>query len=135
MARAHKTFPLYDKVVEANADKIIAIKTIKNKDFELRNQDVFWDDFLSENTNFTSVKQTPQNCITVLFSSGTTGEPKAIPWNHTTAIKAASDGLYHQNIQKNDVVCWPTNLGWMMGPWLIFAALVNKAAIGLSANN
>ncbi|MHB0755988.1 AMP-binding protein [Polaribacter sp. M15] len=131
LVRANKTFPLYDKVVEANADKIIAIKTIKNKDFELRNQDVFWDDFLSENTNFTSVKQTPQNCITVLFSSGTTGEPKAIPWNHTTAIKAASDGLYHQNIQKNDVVCWPTNLGWMMGPWLIFAALVNKAAIGL----
>ncbi|WP_397445063.1 AMP-binding protein [Polaribacter sp. R77954] len=131
LARAHKTFPLYDKVVEANADKIVAIKTIKNKDFKLRNQDVFWDDFLSENTNFTSVKQTPQNCITILFSSGTTGEPKAIPWNHTTAIKAASDGFYHQNIQQNDVVCWPTNLGWMMGPWLIFAALVNKAAIGL----
>ncbi len=131
LARADKTFPLYDKVVEANAAKIITIKTIKNKDFKLRNQDVFWDDFLSENTNFSSVKQAPQNCITILFSSGTTGEPKAIPWNHTTAIKAASDGFYHQNIQQNDVVCWPTNLGWMMGPWLIFAALINKAAIGL----
>jgi acetyl-CoA synthetase len=29
------------------------------------------------------------------------------------------------------VVCWPTNLGWMMGPWLVFATLINKAAIGL----
>ncbi len=29
------------------------------------------------------------------------------------------------------VVCWPTNLGWMMGPWLIFAALINKASIAL----
>jgi len=29
------------------------------------------------------------------------------------------------------VVCWPTNLGWMMGPWLVFAALINKASIGL----
>jgi acetyl-CoA synthetase len=26
---------------------------------------------------------------------------------------------------------WPTNLGWMMGPWLVFASLVNRAAIGL----
>lgn len=131
LSRAGKTFPLYEKVVEANADKIITIKTKNGADLKLRNQDLFWDDFLSENTNFTSVKQSPQEHITFLFSSGTTGEPKAIPWNHTTAIKAASDGFYHQNIQQNDVVCWPTNLGWMMGPWLIFATLINKAAIGL----
>ena len=25
---------------------------------------------------------------------------------------------------------WPTNLGWMMGPWLIFASLMNRATIG-----
>ena len=131
LERAGKTFPLYEKVVTANTHKIVVIKTQKETAVSLRNQDVFWDDFLSENTNFTSVKQSPQDCITILFSSGTTGEPKAIPWNHTTAIKAASDGFYHQNIQENDLVCWPTNLGWMMGPWLIFATLINKAAIGL----
>jgi acetyl-CoA synthetase len=131
LTRAGKTFPLYQKVVEANSNKIVVIKTNNSKDLLLRNKDVFWDSFLSENINFTSVKQSPQECVTILFSSGTTGEPKAIPWNHTTAIKAASDGFYHQNIQQNDVVCWPTNLGWMMGPWLIFATLINKAAIGL----
>ncbi|MEN8965628.1 MAG: AMP-binding protein [Polaribacter sp.] len=131
LERAGKIFPLYEKVVTANTHKIVVIKTQKETAVSLRNQDVSWDDFLSENTNFTSVKQSPQDCITILFSSGTTGEPKAIPWNHTTAIKAASDGFYHQNIQENDVVCWPTNLGWMMGPWLIFATLINKAAIGL----
>ena len=131
LERAGRIFPLYEKVVTANTHKIVVLKTQKETVISLRNQDVFWDDFLSENTNFTSVKQSPQDCITILFSSGTTGEPKAIPWNHTTAIKAASDGFYHQNIQENDVVCWPTNLGWMMGPWLIFATLINKAAIGL----
>ena len=131
LERAGKIFPLYEKVVTANTQKIVVLKTQKETAVSLRNQDVSWDDFLSENTNFTSVKQSPQDCITILFSSGTTGEPKAIPWNHTTAIKAASDGFYHQNIQGNDVVCWPTNLGWMMGPWLIFATLINKAAIGL----
>ncbi|WP_299047506.1 AMP-binding protein [uncultured Polaribacter sp.] len=131
LSRAGKSFPLYKKVVSANAAKIIVLQTTTSNDFSLREQDLFWDDFLSENINFTSVKQTPQESITILFSSGTTGEPKAIPWNHTTAIKAASDGLYHQNIQQNDVVCWPTNLGWMMGPWLIFATLLNKATIAL----
>ncbi len=90
-----------------------------------------WTDFLQENNQFNSEIQTPEEVITILFSSGTTGEPKAIPWNHTTPIKGALDGYYHHNIHKNDVVCWPTNLGWMMGPWLVFAALINKASIAL----
>ena len=29
------------------------------------------------------------------------------------------------------MLVWPTNLGWMMGPWLIFAALINRATIGI----
>lgn len=36
-----------------------------------------------------------------------------------------------QDVQVGDVVAWPTSLGWMMGPWLIFASLLNRAAIGL----
>ncbi|SDW13077.1 acetyl-CoA synthetase [Lutibacter oricola] len=128
--RGGKTIPLFEKVVEANAPKAIVIQTI-NKAVELRENDVFWNDFLSNNTFFSSVIQKPEDVITILFSSGTTGEPKAIPWTHITPIKSASDGYYHQNIQKNNVVCWPTNLGWMMGPWLVFASLINKAVIGL----
>jgi acetyl-CoA synthetase len=41
------------------------------------------------------------------------------------------DGHFHQDIQPGDVVAWPTNVGWMMGPWLIYAALVNRAAMAL----
>src|SRR5688572_22989055 len=67
----------------------------------------------------------------ILFSSGTTATPKAIPWNHTTPIKAAADAYLHHDIRPGDVLAWPTNLGWMMGPWLIYAALVNRAAIAL----
>ena len=68
--------------------------------------------------------------MTILFSSSTTGTPKAIPW-FTTPIKAASDGLYHHVIRDGEVVCWPTNLGWMMGPRLIFAGLINKGCLAL----
>ena len=30
-------------------------------------------------------------------------------------------------------MCWlgPTNLGWMMGPWLIYASLINQGTIAL----
>ncbi len=128
--RAGKKLPLYDKVVAAKASKIVIIPVLKEKQ-KTREQDIYWKDFLVENTTFKTVIQNPEDIITILFSSGTTGEPKAIPWTHTTPIKGASDGYYHHDIHKNDVVCWPTNLGWMMGPWLVFAALINKATIAL----
>jgi acetyl-CoA synthetase len=67
----------------------------------------------------------------ILFSSGTTGEPKAIPWTQLTPIKAAIDGHLHLDVQPGDVVAWPTNLGWMMGPWLIYASLLNRATMAL----
>jgi acetyl-CoA synthetase len=39
--------------------------------------------------------------------------------------------MLHHDIHTGDVLCWPTNLGWMMGPWLIFASLLNGASIAL----
>lgn len=128
--RAGKELPLYSKVVESNAPQAIVLK-ISETSINLRKGDIYWENFLSSETAFTTVIQNPEDVITVLFSSGTTGEPKAIPWTHTTPIKGASDAYYHQDIHQNDVVCWPTNLGWMMGPWLVFATLINKASIAL----
>ena len=29
----------------------------------------------------------------------------------------------HQDIKAGEVVCWPTNIGWMMGPWVLFQLL------------
>jgi acetyl-CoA synthetase len=128
--RAGKTLPMYVKVLEARPPKTIVVHTAQAGP-ELREGDRYFSDFLVEKDEFDSHVCDPGDAITILFSSGTTGEPKAIPWNHVTPVKGASDGYYHHDIHPNDVVCWPTNLGWMMGPWLIFAALINKASIAL----
>jgi acetyl-CoA synthetase len=41
------------------------------------------------------------------------------------------DGRFHHDIRAGDVVAWPTNIGWMMGPWLIYASLLNGASMAL----
>lgn len=52
--------------------------------------------------------------------------------DHTfLSCRPAVNGWSCQDIQPGNVVAWPTNLGWMMGPWLIYATLLNRAAIGL----
>src|SRR5690606_932609 len=91
-----------------------------------------WNDFLVKTSQpFQAASCDPEDTTNILFSSGTTGEPKAIPWTHLTPIKAATDGYFHQDIQDSDIVAWPTNLGWMMGPWLIYASLINQATLAL----
>lgn len=129
LLRAGKTLPLYEKIVAADAPLAIVLSTGKN--LKLRAEDRSWESFLSDQKNFLAVPGNPHDPINYLFSSGTTGDPKVIPWDHTTPIKSACDGHFHQDIHQDDVVVWPTNLGWMMGPWLIFATLINRATIGL----
>lgn len=131
IARAGKILPMYSKVVDAGARACIVIARDSALHVTLRDADRPWGAFLSRHDHFEPVAALPDDTTNVLFSSGTTGAPKAIPWSHTTPLKCAMDGYYHHNIQENDVVAWPTNLGWMMGPWLIYASLVNRATIAL----
>ena len=135
------------KIADAQAVFAYQILTRAGKDFDLGKRiqqatdlpihfvdeaDSDWNRLLQQQSNeFAPVIANPMAAINILFSSGTTGAPKAIPWNHTTPIKCALDGHLHQNLQPGDVVAWPTNLGWMMGPWLIFATLINKGTIAV----
>ena len=125
-ARAGKTIDLYAKVRTANSPRAIVIGGKPE-----RPEDVEWERFLGEDRPFESIPEDPYALTNILFSSGTTGDPKAIPWTHLTPIKAAVDGRYHQDIHEDDVVAWPTSIGWMMGPWLIYASLMNRATMAL----
>ena len=127
--RAGKRLPLYEKVIAANAPKAIVFSESVAQ--IQREGDMRWRDFLSNTDTFNAIPCHPDAHTNILFSSGTTGEPKAIPWTHTTPIKCAADAYLHHDIHPGDVLAWPTNLGWMMGPWLIYASLINKAAIAL----
>lgn len=129
---AGKTIPHYDTVVKAGASTVIVVPSTAASDApRLRPGDVAWADLLASDDNFESVTGDPYRTTNILFSSGTTGEPKAIPWTHLTPIKSAMDGFYHQDVHGDDVTAWPTNIGWMMGPWLIYATLVNGACMAL----
>jgi acetyl-CoA synthetase len=131
ITRAGKSLPMYEKVRDANAPLTIVLSARRDAHIDLRAGDLHWNAFLSQNEHFTAVTCAPEDPCNILFSSGTTGDPKAIPWDHTTPIKCGSDGMYHQDIRPGDVVCWPSNLGWMMGPWLVYASLFNRATMAL----
>jgi acetyl-CoA synthetase len=127
--RAGRTLPMYEKVVAAGPARRIVIDT--GAGLALESGDVWWRDFLGDDTPFEPAAMGPTAHTNVLFSSGTTGDPKAIPWSQLTPLKGAMDAHFHHDVHPGDVVAWPTNLGWMMGPWLIYASLLNRATMAL----
>ncbi len=62
--------------------------------------------------------------LLLLYTSGSTGKPKGVVHAHAGfPLKAMIDGYLCMDIKPGDRVLWFTDIGWMMGPWLIYAAL------------
>ncbi|XP_015878808.2 probable CoA ligase CCL12 [Ziziphus jujuba] len=136
--RGGRKFPLYSRVVEAVPPKAIVLPVLGDHlGIQLREQDLSWKDFLSSvnhhsRPNYYSPIYQPIDSVTnILFSSGTTGEPKAIPWTQLSPIRCAADSWAHIDIQVGDVCCWPTNLGWVMGPILLYSCFLSGATLAL----
>src|SRR2546430_1816897 len=69
----------------------------------------------------------------IIYTSGTTGRPKgAVHVHGGFPVKAAQDLAHCFDLQPGDLMWWFTDLGWMMGPWLIGGGLILGAAILLS---
>lgn len=123
---------IYAKVVAARAPRTVVLPSEGGPEARLeRTGDIGWETFLGDLETFDALPCRPEDYTNILFSSGTTKDPKAIPWTHTTPIKSAADGYLHHDVHPGDVLAWPTSFGWMMGPWLTYASLVNGATMAL----
>ncbi len=63
--------------------------------------------------------------LMVIYTSGTTGKPKgAVHVHGGFPVKAAQDMAHGFDMQADDTIFWFTDIGWMMGPWLILGSLI-----------
>jgi acetyl-CoA synthetase len=70
--------------------------------------------------------------LMLIYTSGTTGKPKGVVHTHAGfPVKAAQDIAMAFDMCEDDTLMWVTDMGWMMGPWMVFGALMLGATIVL----
>lgn len=94
-------------------------------------RDIWWDDLTHEQPDqCDSVRTGAEQLYMIIYTSGTTGRPKGAQHVHCGfPIKGVQDMAHCFDVQPGDVMFWYTDIGWMMGPWVIGGTLMLGATL------
>ena len=96
-------------------------------------RDIHWDDFVKNQPDFAETAPTrAEDVLMLIYTSGTTGRPKGAVHTHCGfPVKAAQDMAHAMDLKAGEVMYWMSDMGWMMGPWLVFGTLLLGATMVL----
>ncbi len=95
------------------------------------NRDRWWDDLVPQQEPVAESEiVSAEDVLMIIYTSGTTGRPKGAVHTHCGfPIKAAQDVRHAMDLKAGETMYWMSDMGWMMGPWLVFGALLNGATM------
>ncbi|MCP3030811.1 AMP-binding protein [Halobacillus sp. A1] len=95
-----------------------------------KNRDVAFNSLLNQPTSYDTKHMKSNDPFMLIYTSGTTGKPKGVLHSHAGfPIKAAFDAGICMDVTQKDTIFWYTDMGWMMGPFLVYGGLLNGASI------
>ena len=110
--------------------RLVIVVPRLGRNVRLRDREVTWDFMMAQGTDESLADTSPEDPYMLIYTSGTTGRPKgAVHVHGGFPVKAAQDLAHVFDLQPGDLLWWFTDIGWMMGPWLIAGGLINGATI------
>lgn len=94
-------------------------------------RDHWWHELVSAQADQALTEDTAaEDPLMLIYTSGTTGKPKGALHTHCGfPVKAAQDMAFGTDVHPGEVIYWMTDMGWMMGPWLVFGSLLLGASM------
>ena len=94
-------------------------------------RDHWWHELIESQSDVARTESTDaEDTCMLIYTSGTTGKPKGAVHTHCGfPIKTAQDMLHGPDVQPDEVFYWMSDMGWMMGPWLVFGTLLLGATM------
>ena len=89
-------------------------------------RDHWWHELVSSQPTIARTEITSaEDPLMIIYTSGTSGRPKGAVHTHCGfPVKAAQDMAFGADLQPGELIYWVTDMGWMMGPWLVFGSLI-----------
>ncbi|NIV10505.1 MAG: AMP-binding protein, partial [Aliifodinibius sp.] len=89
-------------------------------------RDYWWHETIPNQSHHADTEHTDaEDTLMIIYTSGTTGRPKGAVHTHCGfPVKSAQDMAFGTDVHPGEVIYWMTDMGWMMGPWLVFGSLI-----------
>ena len=114
-------------------EKVFVFKRTGEEVARSKPRDVDWSEITAKEPDFLTAERTDANdpCL-LLYTSGSTGKPKGAVHGHAGfPVKVMIDQYLCFDVEPGDRMFWFTDMGWMMGPFLVLGALGLGASVML----
>ena len=122
-----------DKAINSvsSIEHLIVYKRLNIETQMKEKRDIWWEDIVTKQSDQCKTEQMDsEDNAMIIFSSGTTGRPKGTVHTHGGALAQIAKELgYYFDVKEDDIFFWLTDIGWMMGPWMIIGVQCFGATI------